>query len=548
MKRFLAFLFFILLLTAVSAALGETSVAVSPENPRVGDYVEVIVTPGRDNPESVSYTLLYGEDLQKVFSGKGVQYYDTWCRLRSEGTYTLQVTVSYGKKDTETVEVSIPVSGTAPEQEGPDVVYSQKDGWWKKKKYATSELQTSGCAIFALSHVLQRIGFTGENVTPEKLAKTYVYYREGEGTWNEGLVRYAAVDYDFTTQKELITSSKEIASCLRRGDYFSFSIVDRHIALADGISEDGTKVHIVDSAIGATYERIRFPGKIFVQKQDGSFMEAAAPEDHPGIRWFFETQEYGGMEYWMDIEYCANRGMRLIRVPWLKADTGDGSGTASVTVEYVGAVISKVVRDKNSWRIPTRDLQVTGMEPGQVQIALVTAKKGTLLKDAAGKQIPDKARIKRNTMVLLLGGSVDNLLYAYWDNVFGYLEPGDVEILSAASGTVLTGVIAVNGNISGTQQATVHLNPDAKSTGIAVWKTGTPVAMVEKKGDFYLLEGKGMRGWVHKKFILPDQEEEPEEKEETEGSQENGQKIDEGEQIHLADDQGGPGSDEGEGR
>ena len=548
MKRFLAVLCFLLLLTAVSAALGEASITFSPETPRAGDYVEVTVTPDRENPECVSYTLLYGEDQQKVFSGKGVQYYDTWFRPRNEGTYTLQVTVDYGKKDKETTEVFIPVSGTAPDQEGPDVVYSQKDGWWKKKKYASSELQTSGCAIFALSHVLQRIGFTGEDVTPEKLAKTYVYYREGEGTWNEGLVRYAAVDFDFTTQKELITSSKEIASCLRRGDYFSFSIVDGHIALADGISEDGTKVHIVDSAIGATYERIRNKEAIFVRREDGSFTLASVPEDHPGIRWFFETQEYGGMEYWMDIDYCALRGMRLIRVPWLKADPGDGSGAVSVSVDYVGTVLSRVVREKDAWLVPTRDLQITGTEAGQVQVAIVTAKKGTPLKDVSGKQIPNKARIKRNTMVLLLGGSVDNLLYAYWDSAFGYLDPNDIEVVPASDGAILTGVIAVNGSTSGTQTATVHLNPDAKSTGIAVWKAGTPVAMVQKKGDFYLLEGNGMRGWVHQKYILPDQEEEPEEMGETEGSQDNGQKINEGEQINLADDQGGPGSDEREGR
>ena len=547
MKRFLAVLCFLLLWAAVSAALGEAAVTVTPENPRVGDYVEVIVTPDRESPESVSYALFYGDEQQKVFSGKGVQYYDTWCRLRNEGVYTLQVTVSYGKNDKETSEVSIPVSGFAPEQEGPDVVYSQKDGWWKKKKYATSELQTSGCAIFAMSHVLQRIGYTGEAVTPEKLARTYVYYREGEGTWNEGLVRYAAVDYDFTTQKELITSSKEIAACLRRGDYFSFSIVDGHIALADGLSEDGTKVHIVDSAIGATYERIRNKEAIFVRHEDGTFALASAPEDHPGIRWFFETQEYGGMEYWMDIEYCALRGMRLIRVPWLKADPGDGSGAVSVSVEYTGALMTKVLRDKDAWRLPTRDLQLTGVEPGQVQVAVVTAKNGTLLKDAFGKQIPDKARIRRNTMVLLLGGSVNDMLYAWWDNAFGYLNPDEIEVLPAASGTILTGVIAVNGSTSGTQQATVHLNPDARSTGLTTWKTGTPVAIEGQRNSFYLVEGKGMRGWVHKKYILPDQDEEPAELEDTEGSQENGKKIDEGKQVRVADDEGGPGSDAGEG-
>ena len=72
MKRILAVLVFLLLLAAVPAVLGETAVSISPENPRVGDYVEVIVAPGRENPESVSYALFFGEEQQKIFSGKGV--------------------------------------------------------------------------------------------------------------------------------------------------------------------------------------------------------------------------------------------------------------------------------------------------------------------------------------------------------------------------------------------------------------------------------------------------------------------------------------------
>ena len=522
MKRWIAVMGFLLLLLAVSSALGEVSVSVNPENPRVGDYVNVIVTPDRENPESVSYALFYGDNLEKVFAGKPVQHYDVWCRPRKEGDYTLRITVAYDNKDKETAEVVLPVSGFAPDQEGTDVIYSQKDGWWKKVKYSSSELQTSGCAIFTLSHLLQRAGFTGEDVTPSVLAKTYVYYKEDSGTWNEGLIRYSAVDYDFTTQKELFYSPEEIAACFRRGDRFSFSIVDRHIALADAISEDGTKVHIVDSAPGATYERIRFPGKIFIQNADGSFTEAASPEDHPGVRWFFETAEYGGLEYWMDLEYCANRGMRLVRFPWLKADPGDGGGARSVVPETVGALLTKVTKDKESWRIPTRDLQITGIAPEEIQVAIVTNKKGTMLKDISGKQIPKKAKIKRNMMVLLLGGGTEDLLYAWWDNGFGYVTKADVEILPAAEGDFETGVIAKNGNTSGAQKITAYLNPDGK-TGVVQWETGTPVAVVEKQNGYWLLEGNGQRGWVREKYIVPDQENT------SEGGEENGQEINEGE-------------------
>ena len=527
MKRLLAVFWFFLLLAAAPVALGETSVTVAPESPRAGDYVEVTVSPDRENPDSVSYALFYGPDLEKVFSGKGIQRYSAWCRLRKEGIYTLQVTVACGKEK-ETASVEIHVSGEAPSQEGTDVIYSQKDGWWKKKKYASSELQTSGCAIFTMSHALQRMGYTGLEVTPEELAKHYVFYRSGEGTWNEGLVNKLGEEYDFLSQKELLTSTKEITAALRRGDCFSFSIADRHIALADGISEDGTKVHIVDSAPGATFERIRNKEAIFYLSEDGTFTQASAPDDLPGIRWFFETQEYGGMEYWMDIEYCALRGMRLIRKPWLKADLGEG--LKGVGVEYAGALITKVTRDGKTVRVPTRDLVLTGKDGALPQVALVTAKNGTFLLDGNGKRLKNRSnanyRIRRMEMVLMLDSGEDSV-YVCWDNVYGYLNAKDITVLTASAENFRTGIITQNGNTSGGSQVTVHLNPDRKSTGLFLWKTGTPVAVVEKQDSYYLVEAKGCRGWIHEKYILLDGQEGSENN--TEGSQENGQEIDKGE-------------------
>ena len=69
---------------------------------------------------------------------------------------------------------------------------------------------------------------------------------------------------------------------------------------------------------------------------------------------------------------------------------------------------------------------------------------------------------------------------------------------------------------------TAYLNPDGK-TGVVQWETGTPVAVVEKQNGYWLLEGKGQRGWVREKYIIPDQENT------SEGGEENGQEINEGE-------------------
>ncbi len=535
MKRLWMLLVLLVLLTACSAAAAEMKITCTPENPRVGDYVDVTVVPDRDDYREITWELLY--DGEKSITYKPVNNSkETKLRLnasfrpRKECTCTLRVTAVYSRKDKEISEITIPVSGFAPGQEGPEVIYSQKDGWWYKKWYSKAngrDLQKSACAIFTLSHALQRMGYTDESVLPEVLGKTYSYfYRPGEGTNNSGLIAKAAEVYDFTTQKDLMRSVKEITASLKQGDLLTFSIVDGHIALGDALSEDGTKVHIVDSAPGATFERIRKKGSIFFRNADGTFTQTDNPDEIPGSRWFFETHEYGGMEYWMSIDYCALRGMRMIRKPWLKADPG--TGAVGVTVEYAGAMMSKVIRGEESWRVPTRDLILTGSEPHAPKVAIVTAKKGTTLKDGAGKTIPGHKGIRPNALVLVLEAGEDSV-YAWWDNTFGYLTPADITLLDAEPEGFATGVIAMNGNTSGTRTVAVHRNPKANSDKLDSWKTGTPVCVAEKKGDFYLLEAKGFRGWVHAKYVILDQPEGTEASKNTEGGPDNGQEINKGE-------------------
>lgn len=534
MKRLWMLLVFLVLLAACSAAAAEVKITYTPENPRVGDYVDVTVAPDRENYQEIAWELLYDEEksitYRPVNNSKETELRTTASfRPRKECTCTLRITVSYGKKDKETAEVTIPVSGFAPAQEGPDVIYSQKDGWWYKKWYSKSngrDLQKSACAIFTLSHALQRMGITDESVQPEVLGKTYSYfYRPGEGTNNSGLIAKAAEVYDFVTQQDLQRSVKEITASLKQGDLLTFSIVDGHIALGDALSEDGTKVHIVDSAPGATFDRIRTKGNIFYRNADGTFTQTDNPDEIPGSRWFFETHEYGGMEYWMSIDYCALRGMRMIRKPWLKADPG--TGAVGVSVEYVGTMMSKVTRGEESWRVPTRELILTSGEPHAPKIAVVTAKKGTTLKDGTGKVIPKRKAIRTNALVLVLEAGED-AYYAWWDNTFGYLTPADVTLLDAEPEGFQTGLIAMNGSTSGTRTVAVHRNPKANSDKLESWKTGTPVCIVEKKGDFYLLEAKGFRGWVHEKYVILDQAESAEASKNMEGGPDDGQEINKG--------------------
>ena len=39
---------------------------------------------------------------------------------------------------------------------------------------------------------------------------------------------------------------------------------------------------------------------------------------------------------------------------------------------------------------------------------------------------------------------------------------------------------------------------------MAEWKAGTPVAIVRREEDFFLVEGKGIRAWVEGKYLTID--------------------------------------------
>lgn len=505
------------LLTALllaSSACSEVRVSFSPAAPKVGEYVDVTVETDR-TASAVRYELRTEEG--SVFKGEDDTHFRASFRPREEAEYTLTVTAVYGKKDLESASVTIPVSGEAPVQQGSSVLYSQKDGWWHKKLYAktgkrTVTVEKAGCALFTLSHALQRMGFEGEEFMPDKLASKYSrMYINNRGTDNERLLTTAGEEYGFQTHRDLIESEEELRTWFRRGCNFSFMIVIGHIALADGISEDETKVHIVDSAPGATYERMK-KGVFYYQLENGKFTEAASPEEIPGCRYFFETQEYGGLEYWLDISYCAHQGMRPIRKPWLTL------GSEAVTdLEYAGAMVTKVTTNGEAKRVNTRDLTWTTTGSDKPLLALVTKKKGAALLDGNGKK---KEGINKplgyGTMVIVLEVTEKQYYVAYKD-VFGYISRDAAEPLDVAAGDFRTGLVAVNGRTAGTSPVNVRREPSAKAKNAGEWKPGTPVAVAEKKGEFYLVEGKGLRGWIQDKFLK------------LEGGESDGTSVDEGE-------------------
>ncbi len=472
----------------------EVTLEVNPSEVRTGDIVRVEVQAGSE-AQSVIYDL--SVDGEQVFSGKEDEHFSSAFRPRKAGTYTLKVTVKTGKKETEEATARVEVSGEAEVQQGEDVIYSQKDGWWKDKAYSKNELQKAGCAIFTLSHALQRMGWSGEDVLPENLAVTYKgCYTEG-GTANARLITRASEVYAYTTKSDLLEDQKSIAAALKDGAMFSFSIVIGHIALISGTDDDGKHVRIVDSAPGATFERIK-KGSIYYL-ENGEYREAAGPEEIPGAVYYFETATWGGLEYYMDLSYVARRGVRLIQPGWMFTETE--KGRTCVFPVHVGSAVCTVTAAGEEQEIPTAKLFWQTGENAKQQLAWVTGKSGAKMTNGDGKKI---ASVPACSLLVVLAAEEDRVWCVHGEDR-GYLALKDVELLESAEGYRM-GQISIKGNTSGRAKVRMRLSASAKSKTVAEWKTGTRVAILQEEGDFLLVEAQGLRVWVQKDYVTPEEE------------------------------------------
>lgn len=289
---------------------GEIALTLSAEEARVGQVVELRVQAW--TADAVRYDVYL--DGQQIVKGENGTHFRAAFRPRQAGEYAFRVTVEDRNGKTAEAGGTLAVVSeyvVAESEEPGETRYSQRDGWWKDKKYRHSNLSKSGCAIFALAHGLHRLGITGPDTEPESLAVKYAAFLiPGEGTSNERLINKAAKDFGFKTRTALYNDEKQIVGLLEAGAVFSFSPARGHIALADGVS--GKMVHVVDSAPGATLERIKGAG-LYYQTRSGAFRPIARMDDLTGAKWYLETGEYGAAEYWLPLDYVAKRGVRLMQ-------------------------------------------------------------------------------------------------------------------------------------------------------------------------------------------------------------------------------------------
>jgi len=285
----------------------DVEVQLSRNTLKLGEVMDITVS----SDEQATYRYLVYLNGKKIVESVQTANAVTAYRPREAGDYRLEV-VAY---DVQGSAIGCEAFFTVEKNDGiiqENEPYSQKDGWWLDKKYSKRNLDSSGCAIFTLSHALHLLGHTEEAAEPQQLAKTYPMYLAESGTVTARLLAAAGRDFGFSTSEDKIKNASEISGLLRAGTVFSFSVANGHIALAAGLSEDGTKVRVLDSAPSATFERIK-DSYLYISDGQGNYKAVSSLWEISGAKYYFETDQFGGLEYYMDLSYVAGRGVRPIK-------------------------------------------------------------------------------------------------------------------------------------------------------------------------------------------------------------------------------------------
>lgn len=499
MKKVTGILLLLALLFTVTAVLAEVSVETDRQKISIGESLTITVHAPED---TVSCTYILYQNGGKYFETKDATQFGGVWYARKPGDYTLRVKIRHADKSSESAETSFtvtkdtvdPLAAVALDA---DLLFNQKDGWWKGFPYGSGTLNKSGCAIFTLSHALARLGFTGDSILPQNLAQTYKYCHVQGGTSNSMLINNAARAYGFNTWDDTIENPAEIRLLLQSGSMFTFSIVIGHIALIDGISEDGTKVHITDSAPGATQERIK-KASMYLLSEDDSWSVINDLSTVPGAVWYPETGTWSGMNYWLDLDYVAKRGVRLIQPPWLFLQIEDAS--VPVQPEKFGSVLTTVIAEGETRSVDTKDL-AWPHDTDEPLLARITASKKIWLTDPDGNNL---VRVSPGQMLPVVSADKSGYLVRC-ENLFCRVSTKNADAVPVRLTECPHGTVAINGKVSSSGKVSIRSTPDGKT--LEQWRTGTVVAILDESGESYLVESNGKQGWILKKYILPETDE-----------------------------------------
>ena len=199
-------------------------------------------------------------------------------------------------------------------------IYSQNAAW-EGIDYSGGTLQGYGCGLFSINHALQWVGV---DPIPSPAAMVETDRRRGfysneaaYFTRSAEIFGYSAADL-WKDCFDIDTFRTRLAEVFGRGGAVTLHVsganrwsvngqVEGHYYLGVGLSNDGDKVHVVDSSAGTTLGVVRDSDHCAYYHDGSGFVpldKGWGVDETIGAVSFGRLREYAsGCEYWVDIDF-----------------------------------------------------------------------------------------------------------------------------------------------------------------------------------------------------------------------------------------------------
>lgn len=213
---------------------------------------------------------------------------------------------------------------------------------------------------------------------------------------------------------------------------------------------------------------------------------------------------FPGRMYSKDAETAAYTFDASVSEKWMKETYGEDSHAISVRMVKLGVYTSLVATTKGEeLTVPTAELTIRGFGDKAHQVAVISAPRtGTAsLRDKAsgnGKVIDKCAAGKVVAVLEYVNGTYSKILYGEEE---GYIRTDCLIFQDTAKAPVGTGVVHVKDAVDGKSDVTVRNTASKSTSKVAAVPTGTEVCVHGMEGDWYIVEGDGWLGYIHKQNL-----------------------------------------------
>ena len=191
-------------------------------------------------------------------------------------------------------------------------LYSQKDGWWQNTAFGANTMEKAGGILFSLSGALWELGETSLAILPENLAESYGEFCTADGVDTDALLKKVAEDFGLKAPGDVLHDAQQAKTLLQNGAVLLLAVAPDHAALVSGLTPDGSMVQVRDSNPAVLFGKVPEVSPS-VRAEEGEMIAVSGLLEAPDNRWYLDTQDFGGLEYWLSLEDAAALGLYALQ-------------------------------------------------------------------------------------------------------------------------------------------------------------------------------------------------------------------------------------------